>query len=190
MPEPIPRPTRFFFSVDLYGLRRLERFISNPFARLSHALRQLTLPQLGRNHFTSDLFSWRRRTVRRLGSRWRLLLVAILLFTNDLHQVRHFGNHATDGERVFTLNHLVQTGEAQSLDYQPLFGRSLAGRAEPFQLDLSSLWCLLRLFFYSCAGHLYSSSTDLPRLLATSLRSRSFDSASKVALITLCGFVV
>src|SRR6185369_13672381 len=122
--------------------------------------------------------------------RERLLLVAILLFTDDLNEVRHLCNHATNGERVFALDHLVQTGEAQSLDHQLLLNRSLASGTEPLQLDLGSLRCLLRLFLNSCAGHLYSSSTDLPRLLATSLRSRNFESASNVALITLCGFVV
>src|SRR4051812_10514191 len=97
----------------------------------------------------------------------RLLLVAVLLFTDDLNEVRHLCNHAADGERVFTLDHLVQTGEAQSLDHQLLLDRSLASRAEPLQLNLGSLRRLLGLFLNSCAGHLYSSSTDLPRLLAT-----------------------
>ena len=37
---------------------------------------------------------------------------------------------------------------------------------------------------------IYSSSTDLPRNSATCSRLLSFFSASKVALITLCGLVV
>src|SRR6185437_3134360 len=88
-------------------------------------------------------------------------------------------NHAADRGRVLTLDDLIQPGKAQALDdlFVLLRGRNLRAVV----LDQQ---CLLRL----C--HDYSSSTCLPRNAATSALSRNCVRASKVALMTLCGFAV
>src|SRR4051812_26512446 len=109
--------------------------------------------------------------------------------------MRNLVHHAADGRRVFTLDHLVQSRETKSLHHRLV----LLGRADDgtyiFDLDglllcshhstLNSVvpWIETRNFSYS-------SWTDLPRKAATLSRSRNCESASKVALITLCGFAV
>src|SRR3974390_3088866 len=104
--------------------------------------------------------------------------------------MRHLRHHAADGRRIFAFDHLVQPCKAEALDYQLLLHRRLYGRANPLQVKLRAPRVRFRFVLFPCARHDYISSTDLPRAAATSLRSRSLPSASKVALITLCGLVV
>src|SRR6185369_16797518 len=107
---------------------------------------------------------------------------------NYLHQVRHLGHHAADGRVIRPLDDLVQARETQTLDHQLLLDRSANCRANPFQLEHRSA-ARIR-FLCQSVRHGYSSSTDLPRMAATSLLFFKCFSASNVALITLCGLVV
>src|SRR5439155_24610760 len=65
-------------SDTLFLFRRLVRLTEvgeihlKSFAWLNHASRRSLSPQFGRKNVASGLFSWRRRTVRRLGSRSHL----------------------------------------------------------------------------------------------------------------------
>src|SRR5271157_2030368 len=113
-----------------------------------------------------------------------------LLATDNFNQMRDLGHHASDRGRVFALDHLVQSREAQSFDYQLVLDRGCNGRPYPLELDLRTGLGYCRFRLLASARHDYSSSTALPRCAATSLRSRSLPSASNVALITLCGLVV
>src|ERR1700722_12589597 len=134
--------------------------------------------------------------------------------------MRHLGHHAADGRIVRTLNHLVQAGESQALDHQLLLHRRANCRSHPLQLNLStarirllrrhlikpqsrdcSAFALKGRDFSRAAsilkragalapGRAYNSCAVLPRISATLSRLLSCFSASKVALITLCGLVV
>src|ERR1035438_7064946 len=109
--------------------------------------------------------------------------------------MRHLRHHAADGVVVRTLDHLVQPGKSQPLDHQFLFHRSTNGGPYPLQLNLSAARIrFLRRHFMNLnslvEGYDYSSCAVLPRIAATPSRVLSCFSASKVALITLCGFVV
>src|SRR5208282_2617731 len=104
--------------------------------------------------------------------------------------MRDLGHHPANRGRVFALDHLVQPGETQSLDHQLMLDRGGNGRPYPLELDLCARLGCCRCCLLACARHSYSSSTALPRELATSFRSRSLPSALNVALITLCGLVV
>src|SRR6266849_5491676 len=102
--------------------------------------------------------------------------------------MRHLGHHAADGRIIRALDHLVQPGKAQTLNHQLLLDRGTNGGTYPFQMDFgAATWTL---FLCQFMRHDYSSSTDLPRMAATSLRFFKCLSASNVALITLCGLVV
>src|SRR5438105_13675481 len=107
------------------------------------------------------------------------------LLLNDLHQVRYFGHHAASRGRVRPLDYLVKPRKTQSLDYLFLFGRRANRGTHVLQLNLAATRSVRRL-----PHHGYNSSTALPRSLATSSLFFNLFSASKVALITLCGFVV
>src|SRR5215469_730453 len=97
--------------------------------------------------------------------------------------MRHLGHHSTNGRSIGALNHLVQPGETQSANDLLLSDRRTNCRAYPLQADLAAvLYRLLRCH--------QSSSAALPRTPATNSLFFSFFSASKVALMTLCGFVV
>src|SRR5208337_714469 len=116
---------------------------------------------------------------------------------HDLHQVRHFGHHAADGGRVRPFHHLVQPRETQTLNHSLLLGRGTNGGAHPLQVNFPAARTrLLRRHAippgtrYWVLGTGYKSSTVLPRSAATCSRFFSCFSASKVALITLCGLVV
>src|SRR5271157_5623803 len=113
-----------------------------------------------------------------------------LLATDNFNQMRDLGHHASDRGRVFALDHLVQSRETKSLDYQLVLDRGCNGRPYPLELDLRTGLGYCRFRLLASARHDYSSSTALPRCAATSLRSRSLPSASNVALMTLCGLVV
>src|SRR5579864_2224346 len=93
--------------------------------------------------------------------------------------MRNLRNHSPYRRRVFALNHLVEPGKTQSFHHQLVLDRGADFRAHVLDFDLL-LGC----------RHGYNSWADLPRMVATSCRSRSLPSASKVALITLCGFAV
>src|SRR5271166_6123829 len=104
--------------------------------------------------------------------------------------MRHLGHHAANRGRVFALHNLVQPREAEALDHQLVLHRRANRRTHPLQLKLCARRCRFGLCLFSYSRHDYNSSTVLPRCAATSRRSRNFPSALKVALITLCGFVV
>src|SRR6266851_4389472 len=95
---------------------------------------------------------------------------------------------SADGRIIRALDHLVQPGKAQTLNHQLLLDRGTNGGTYPFQMDFgAATWTR---FLCQFMRHDYSSSTDLPRMAATSLRFFKCLSASNVALITLCGLVV
>src|SRR5581483_807486 len=72
-----------------------------------------------------------------LGARTVDRFMMSLSLLHDLDQMRHFRDHAPDRGRVFALDDLVQTGEAQPAhDLLVLYGR-LDVRAYPAQLDLA-----------------------------------------------------
>src|SRR5205823_5540682 len=96
--------------------------------------------------------------------------------------MRHFVDHAADGGRIFALHDLIEPGKSQPLDNSFVLYRRGNGRAHPLDADLAG--------GLGFGGAHPSSCTDLPRIAATDARSRSLPSASKVALITLCGFAV
>src|SRR5437764_11558913 len=96
-----------------------------------------------------------------------------------LHQMRNFGDHSTNGGCILALDNLVEAGKAQPFDHQLVLYR---------RTDLGAH--ILDANFLFLCGHVYNSCTDLPRMLATSSRSRSLLSASNVALTTLCGLAV
>src|SRR5579863_4785321 len=102
--------------------------------------------------------------------------------------MRHLRNHAANGPRIRAFDHLVQSGKPKSLNHQLLLCRRANGGAHPFEVKLAAViaGCLRHSFNLLT----YSSCSLLPRMAATSLRFFSRFSASKVALITLCGFVV
>src|SRR4051794_16701881 len=107
---------------------------------------------------------------------------------NDLYQVRNLRHHAANGRIVRPLDHLIQSCETQSLDYQFLLYRSANRGTHPLQMKFRATACVF--FLGQFVRHDYSSSTDLPRMAATSLRFFKCFSASNVALMTLCGLVV
>src|SRR3984893_3194439 len=102
--------------------------------------------------------------------------------------MRHLGHHATNGRVVRTLDHLVQPRETQTFDHQLLLDGGANGGPHPLQMDFGAA-ARIR-FLGQFVRHGYSSSTDLPRMAATSLLFFKCFSASKVALMTLCGLVV
>src|SRR5574340_726789 len=114
------------------------------------------------------------------GSKPRL--AGLLLFFHDLDQVWLFGCHAPERGCVLALDHLVQASETQALDDRLVFLGSGNGRTHPLEADGGAA--------LSSCRHGHSSSAALPRMAATSLRSRSFFKASNVARTTLCGLVV
>src|SRR5208283_1442434 len=62
-------------------------------------------------------------------------LIPTGLLADDLDQMRHFGHHAANRERILAVDDLVQMGKAQSLDHQPLLGRRAVLRDHPLQLQ-------------------------------------------------------
>src|ERR1700677_4221146 len=108
-------------------------------------------------------------------------LAYVLVLFDDPHQMGHSLDHATDGNRVLTLDHLLEPGETQPLHHSLVLLRS-ANRG-PVILQAQHRLGLIR-----SVCHQYSSCACLPRAAATSLRSLSCTKASKVALTTLCGF--
>src|SRR6516164_3378635 len=104
--------------------------------------------------------------------------------------MRNFRHHPANRRRIFPLDHLVQMGKSQSLDYQLVFHRRSDGRAYIFEMNLCARRCGFLFGFLADARHDYNSSAALPRAVAISFLSRSDLRASNVALITLCGLVV
>src|ERR1700722_12674818 len=102
--------------------------------------------------------------------------------------MRHLGYHASDGPVIRPLDHLVQTGKAQALDYQLLSDRRTNGGTHPLQVNFGAAASIR--FLGQFIGHDYSSSTVLPRMAATSLRFFKCLNTSNVALMTLRGVVV
>src|SRR5690349_15279019 len=97
--------------------------------------------------------------------------------------MRHLCHHAANGRRVRPHDNLIQAGETQPTYHTLVFHRGANHRTNIFEPQSAGTGSrLLR-------RH-HRSSADLPRMLATSSLFLSFLSASKVALITLCGLVV
>src|SRR6185437_6213889 len=97
--------------------------------------------------------------------------------------MRHLGNHAANGRGIRALDDLIQPREPESLNDFLVLHRSAYLGAHILQAQSASASsCLF-------CRH-YNSSAALPRTPATSSLFLSFFSASKVALITLCGLVV
>src|SRR5438067_13910263 len=96
--------------------------------------------------------------------------------------MRHFVHHATDGGRVVALHDLVEPGKSQPFDDFLVLDRRGDSRAHPLDADLAG--------GLGFGGAHPSSCTCLPRRAATAARSRNLPSASKVALMTLCGLAV
>src|SRR5579859_1099195 len=115
----------------------------------------------------------------RLAAGYSVSLSIISLLSDDLHQVGNFRDHPANRGSIFPLHNLVQPGKAQPFDHQLVLFRCADFRAHILNAN-----CLF------CRRHNYSSCDALPRMAATSCRSRSFLSASKVALITLWGLAV
>src|SRR5665213_789091 len=87
---------------------------------------------------------------------------------NDLH-------HAARRFRIHALDNLVKPRKAQALHHQLVLHGGVVLGAEILNANHLGL------------SHDYISSIDLPRMAATSPRSRSCTRASNVALITLWG---
>src|ERR1700740_1874626 len=120
----------------------------------------------------------------------------------------HFSHHAADRGGVGALDHLVQAGKSQPFDDFLVLHRRADRRPHLLEVNLPpALLCFFRCHSNSSsfvvrrwsftiqptrcsriASH--SSSAVFPRSVATSSLFFSFFSASKVALITLCGLVV
>src|SRR6266567_6511313 len=96
--------------------------------------------------------------------------------------MRHLRHHAANRGVVGALDDLVQPGKTQAPDDSLMFHGSANRRSHPLQPNLAALSC--------CFRRHQSSSTAFPRMVAIASRFFSFFSASKVALITLCGLVV
>src|ERR1700733_13052240 len=84
-------------------------------------------------------------------------------------------DHAARRLSIHALNSLVQPRKSQALHHGLVFRRRRVLRAVVLNAN------------HLCRRH-YSSSTVLPRIVAAPARSRTGVRASKVALITLCGF--
>src|SRR5690349_20554919 len=97
--------------------------------------------------------------------------------------MRNLRDHAANGRGIRALNHLIQPREPESFDHAFVRDRRTYFRAHILQAQRAST---LSFFLY----HHYNSSAVLPRTPATNSLFLSFFSASNVALITLCGFVV
>src|SRR5437867_4100008 len=97
--------------------------------------------------------------------------------------MRHLRYHAANRGVVWALNHLVQPCKTQTPDDSFMFHRSANRRPHPLQANFAAA-------LNRCFRRHQSSSTAFPRMPATASRFFSFFSASKVALITLCGLVV
>src|SRR5581483_1437913 len=96
--------------------------------------------------------------------------------------MRDLGHHAADGRRIRPLNDLVQPGEAQTTHHPLMSHRRADCRTYVFEPQGPAGCCLF--------GRHHNSSAVLPRMPATASLFFSFFRASKVALTTLCGFVV
>src|SRR5438270_7093200 len=96
---------------------------------------------------------------------------AQFLLGDDLYQVRHLVDHAADRGRIVALHNLIQPGKAQTFDHALVLYRRSDGRAHPLNANLAG--------GFGFGGAHPSSSTVLPRMAATNLRSRSLPSASK-----------
>src|SRR5262249_17494335 len=97
--------------------------------------------------------------------------------------MRYLRHHAADRRCIRPCNHLIQAGKAKPPNHLLLLHRCADRRTDPLELQRGSA-------FVFAPGHHHSSSADLPRVAATSSLLFSLFSASKVALITLCGLVV
>src|SRR5271163_4927779 len=95
--------------------------------------------------------------------------------------MRNSLHHAADRGCILAFHNLVQAGKTKSLDHALMLHRSTDLRPVILDQDRSLLLGLC---------HDYSSSTVLPRIAATSALLRNWTSASKVALITLCGLAL
>src|SRR5579872_3248729 len=128
--------------------------------------------------------------------------------------MRNLRHHAADGVRIRALDYLVQPGKSQAFDHSLLFYRGTNSGTHPLQVNLSAARirflrrhfheprCFVEEHVFSRAlraithwgfrpcGNFYSSCAVLPRMIATLSRLFNCFSASKVALITLCGLVV
>src|SRR4051794_11388176 len=87
-------------------------------------------------------------------------------------------HHSPGGFGIDPLDYLVQPREPQAFDDELMLHRRVVFGAVILDANLLDF------------GHDQSSSTCLPRMVATSALSRSCTRASNVALITLCGLAV
>src|SRR5437764_9173668 len=97
--------------------------------------------------------------------------------------MRHLRHHAANRRRIGPFDDLVQAREAKPFHDKLVFH----GRADHRTHVLQAKLAATTVRFLRCH---YSSSAVLPRMPATASRLLSFFRASKVALITLWGFVV
>jgi hypothetical protein len=98
-------------------------------------------------------------------------------------------NHAANRRRIFALDNLVQAAQAQPANRLAHIASASDSADHPLNLE-RACFCFGHVFRQPLCGYCRSSSTVLERNSATLFTSFKRNSASKVALITLCGFEV
>src|SRR5213594_2243320 len=113
----------------------------------------------------------------------RLIAIAMSASLQDFHQMRDLGHHPPDRRRVDPRHDLVEALESETLHDQLVLDRAADRAPDVLNPEPGRTAFLFR-------RHAYSSSTCLPRILATSPGSFRRFRPSKVALTTLCGLVL
>src|SRR6267142_366912 len=98
-------------------------------------------------------------------------------------------DHPPDGRRIVVLHHLLHSAKPQTADGRPNVLRTADEADHPLDFE-SSRFLSRRSHVRSRGGSRPSSSTVFELSSATLATSFRRSSASKVALITLCGFDV
>src|SRR2546426_9757083 len=115
----------------------------------------------------------------------RLIAIAIACSASlqDFHQIRDPAHHPPTRRRVDPRHDLVEALESETLHDQLVLARAADRAPDVLDPEPGRTAFLFR-------RHPYSSSTCLPRILATSPGSFRRFRPSKVALTTLCGLVL
>src|SRR5208337_3907234 len=171
MPEPMPRPTRFFFSVDFLGARIVDKFISSSWVPGRRYLRPyFTISTRCGTFFTMPrIAAVSGRSITWFSRVKPSPLITFLCFTGVQMIDRTHFNCSFPLTTDFDVLVVISLPRLHACNRQ-------------FVIAL-----VPKLQITNC---FYNSSTDLPRRAATASRLLSFLSASKVALITLCGLLV
>src|SRR5215467_7488786 len=132
--------------------------------------------------------------------RGRLAVFFAIPLLHHFHEMPHFVNHAANGRRILTLNHLMQSSQAEAADGLAHVIGAADKADHPFDFHAAGAFfgsfplrahaLLSPTAAFSLTGLPRISSTVFERVSATCAASFRPSSAANVALTTLCGLDV